>query len=261
MPFFSIITVCFNSERTIERTLKSVLEQTFADYEYIIVDGGSKDGTLDIIKRYELLFEGRMRWISESDNGIYDAMNKGVKCSAGTYVWIVNSDDYIEQNSLSVLWNFISNHNSGNSFPVICGASRYFDEESGKILYIGRRDEKSCRRIYALDKTCVIHPATLVPKDVYERYGYYDDRYKIIGDCDWARRVYKAGVPILFMDHVITNMSNGGISGTFSWSRFKVNHADRRLYFKKFYPNLFVRYARFLLWDLYFVRRVIKAWF
>ena len=83
---FSIITICFNSEKTIERTIKSVLTQTFADYEYIIVDGGSRDSTLDIVKKYEPLFEGRMKWKSESDRGIYDAMNKGIMRSSGTII-------------------------------------------------------------------------------------------------------------------------------------------------------------------------------
>ena len=84
--FFSIITICFNSERTIERTIRSVLTQTFTDYEYIIVDGGSKDSTLDIVKKYEPLFKGRMKWKSEPDRGIYDAMNKGIMRSSGIII-------------------------------------------------------------------------------------------------------------------------------------------------------------------------------
>ena len=75
-PLFSIATPCWNSESTIERTIKSVLRQDFKDYEYIIVDGGSTDSTLDIIKKYEPLFEGRMQWKSEPDKGLYDAFNK-----------------------------------------------------------------------------------------------------------------------------------------------------------------------------------------
>ena len=92
---FSIITISFNSGKTIERTLCSVLNQTYYDYEYIIVDGGSKDETLDIIKRYEPMFEGRLKWKSEPDKGIYDAMNKGIMRSSGDIIGIVNSDDWL----------------------------------------------------------------------------------------------------------------------------------------------------------------------
>jgi len=75
----SIVTAAFNSAATLEDTMKSILAQTYADIEYIVVDGNSNDGTLDIIHRYELLFDGRMKWISENDRGIYDAMNKGIQ--------------------------------------------------------------------------------------------------------------------------------------------------------------------------------------
>lgn len=103
-PFFSIITVCFNSATTIERTIKSILNQNFSDYEYIIVDGGSTDETIGIIKKYEPLFQGRLKWKSESDKGIYDAMNKGILRSEGTIIGIVNSDDWLEYDTLQTVW-------------------------------------------------------------------------------------------------------------------------------------------------------------
>ena len=87
---FTIITVCFNSEMTIERTIQSVLNQTCQDYEYIIIDGASTDGTMDIVRKYEPLFQGRMRWISEKDQGIYDAMNQAVEEAKGRFVFFLN---------------------------------------------------------------------------------------------------------------------------------------------------------------------------
>ena len=109
-PKFSIITICYNSSATIERSMKSVLAQTFTDYEYIIVDGGSKDSTLDIVKKYEPLFEGRMKWKSEPDKGIYDAMNKGIERSSGTIIGIVNSDDWLEADALETVYaSFVDN--------------------------------------------------------------------------------------------------------------------------------------------------------
>ena len=90
----SILTATYNSEKTLRDTIESVLRQSFRDFEYILIDGGSKDRTVDIIKEYEPKFEGRLRYISEPDNGIYDAMNKGIRMATGDVVGILNSDDF-----------------------------------------------------------------------------------------------------------------------------------------------------------------------
>ena len=90
----SIITVTYNSERTLRDTMESILSQTFQDFEYIIVDGASKDATLDIIREYEPRFQGKMRYLSEPDKGIYDAMNKGFAMATGDVIGILNSDDF-----------------------------------------------------------------------------------------------------------------------------------------------------------------------
>ena len=97
---FSIITPCYNSEKTIERTLQSVQSQTYQNYEYIIIDGGSVDGTLSIVEAYKSKFNGKMRVISEKDDGIYDAMNKGIRMAQGKLLGIVNSDDFYENTCL-----------------------------------------------------------------------------------------------------------------------------------------------------------------
>ena len=90
----SIITATYNSAATLEDTIKSVLQQTYSNIEYIIIDGASKDNTLDIVKQYEPQFGERLKWLSENDSGIYDAMNKGIKMATGEIVGILNSDDY-----------------------------------------------------------------------------------------------------------------------------------------------------------------------
>ena len=98
----SIITATFNSGRTVRDTMRSVLSQSYPDWEHIIVDGGSKDDTLDIIREMEPLYEGRLRWVSGRDRGIYDAMNKGVAMASGDVIGILNSDDfYTSQGVLS----------------------------------------------------------------------------------------------------------------------------------------------------------------
>lgn len=96
----SIITVCYNSDKTIRDTLDSVLKQNYKNYEYIIIDGKSTDNTLKIIKDYEKKFNGKLKVISEKDNGLYDAMNKGIKKSKGDIIGIINSDDILANNNV-----------------------------------------------------------------------------------------------------------------------------------------------------------------
>ncbi len=255
MPFITIITVCYNSSKTIERTIKSVLQQEDEDYEYIIIDGKSTDSTIEIIKQYEPFFEGRMKWISEPDDGIYDAMNKGILKAAGKYVWIVNSDDYIEPDALIYLSNHISKEQDD---IVYCGSIRYFEEESGKTLFSESMNENTCKRAFKLDQTNVVHPATIVNKTIYETYGLYDASLKLLADCDWAHRLYENNVKFCFFDKVLTNMSNGGISGQYNWKRFKISCSDRLIYFKKHYSSVCVRNMKFFLWILQYVKIAIK---
>lgn len=99
----SIITACYNSEKTIERTLKSVLAQTYSNYEYIIIDGMSTDDTLKIIDAYRNAFGSKLKVVSERDSGIYNAMNKGIKMASGELVGIINSDDWYEPDALQTI--------------------------------------------------------------------------------------------------------------------------------------------------------------
>ena len=225
-PQFSIITICFNSSATIERTIKSVLAQTFTDYEYIIVDGGSKDSTLDIVKKYEPLFEGRMKWKSEPDKGIYDAMNKGIERSSGTIIGIVNSDDWLETNTLQILADEISlNQNLRN--VILTGEVLFHYDDGNTQLYPTsyERYEYYAKRY----RMGLNHPATFVPRQIYEKYGTFDERFKLYADSDFVIRCYKANVGVHFIHKVLSNMSDGGASN--SSSRYKIS--DTFLKYKK----------------------------
>ena len=118
----SIITVCFNSEKTIRRTIESVLYQTYPNIEYIIVDGKSTDGTVDIVKEYLPAFQKRLRYVSERDKGIYDAMNKGIRLSAGDVIGIINSDDFYEPDAVE---NIVKYADRG-SCQVLYGYCNWF---------------------------------------------------------------------------------------------------------------------------------------
>ena len=122
----TIITAAYNSEHTLRDTMESVLRQTYTDYEYIVVDGASKDGTVDIIREYVPRFEGRMRWVSEPDRGIYDAMNKGIEMATGDVVGLLNSDDFYSSDD--VLATIASEFMSDDALDAIYGDVHYVQE-------------------------------------------------------------------------------------------------------------------------------------
>lgn len=226
---FSIITICFNSEKTIERTIKSVLAQTYKDYEYIIVDGSSKDGTLDIVKKYEPLFEGHMKCKSEPDNGIYNAMNKGIERACGDVVGIVNSDDWLEPDALERV-NACWDAHQHNDNAIYCGGI-LFHTLSGDIrkLDVSIETFKRASRYYVV--AGLRHPATFVPKSIYNTIGCFDERIKIAADSDFLLRCLFKGVEVVKIDSYLSNMSDGGFSNRMDV--YKVAKNDRRIILKK----------------------------
>ena len=165
---FSIITVSYNSENTIERSIKSVLNQSYENYEYIIIDGASTDKTNDIIEKHKEHFKGRLTHISEPDNGIYDAMNKGISLAKGKIICLLNSDDYYFENTLSIVYDAYKNSNAKS---VITG-ELIFKSEAGEQLL--KTSEGRFRKKMKLYKNGVRHPATFVPKVIYDTIGLFD---------------------------------------------------------------------------------------
>ncbi len=228
--FISIITVVYNGEKTIAKTIQSVLDQNFIDYEYIIQDGCSSDNTLDIAKSYEYKFNGRLHIFSEKDKGIYDAMNRGIRKAKGDYIWLVNSDDYITSTALYDLYNLCKSISYKKC--VISCRMNIVDVVSGLIVNTpsGSNYEiykKACKKL----KMGICHPATVVHKSIYENIGLYDDRYYISADVDFCLRTFKENVSVIFPDIILTNMTNGGISNRFP---FKKNMHDCLLRAEKF---------------------------
>lgn len=254
-PLFSITTPCFNSASTIERTLKSVLGQSYKDYEYIIVDGGSTDGTLGIIKHYEPLFEGKMHWKSEPDKGLYDAFNKGIERSNGTYCWNINSDDYMEPDALSKLAQKIEGFDK-NDLPVIVGAMNVLQDD-GILLYCAKPTQEEIKTIYKKD-FMIPHPSTVIPKEVYQRYGTYDTRFNICADKDWFHRVFSQGIKIQTAPEL--TLSNFVKGGTSTNSSYQKNAIDHWLFLSKKYPFVPTRVWRFIRWTISFEKKKIKDW-
>lgn len=237
----SIITVTYNSAKTIKDTLHSILDQTYANIEYIIIDGNSKDETLDIIKSYEKSFIEKgivYKWVSESDKGIYDAMNKGLKLSKGELIGILNSDDYYEVDAISKLVE----KNNFENFSVISGIKNKVN--SNKVIYKTIQNKKDIKNwIY---KTMPInHPATFVHKAVYDKIGLFDTQYKLSADYDFIFRAFNAGVKFFFIDEIIVNMRNTGAT-----------HQTKNLFITANEDYYIRKKNRVKLAYLYYLRRV-----
>lgn len=209
----SIITVSYNSERTIERTIQSVLSQTYSNYEYIIIDGNSKDKTIDIIRKYEPQFDGRMFWISEVDTGIYNAMNKGILKATGDIIGLVNSDDWLAPQALEIVSSAVGKYQISRQ-TLICG-SMLFHYKTGKFQLFHANEQKFYEGIphFSYNRG-LYHPAVYVPRDVYQGVGLFDEKFSYLGDVDFIYRCYKEEMSFFFLEEVLTNMSDGGISNS-----------------------------------------------
>ena len=200
----SLITVCYNSEKTVEDTLKSVLQQNYENYEYIVIDGKSKDHTIDIVKKYEQKFDGRLKFISEPDKGIYDAMNKGIKLAKGDIIGILNSDDVLTNSSV---------------FDKIVTAFKNNDVDGvySNLVFLDETLQMPVRNFIAHKQSKVLgwhppHPTLYLKKEVYESVGYFDLNYKIAADYDFMLRMLKNNFKLYYIDDYLVKMRSGGVS-------------------------------------------------
>lgn len=203
---FSIVTVSYNSALTISETIDSVLSQKNVTFEYIIIDGGSKDNTLEIIKSYN---DPRIKYISEPDNGLYDAMNKGVNLARGEIVAILNSDDlYTHEHVL----DRVKTEMLFNSSDLISGHIYYFDKDKDTKGRIYKCSNYLCPSQW-LDGWQPPHPSTFVKKNVYEHLGGYSECYKISSDYDFLfRALYLNKFKHSVIDEYLVAMRTGGES-------------------------------------------------
>lgn len=240
----TIITATYNSGQTLTDTLESVLRQSYTDIDYVIVDGGSKDNTLDIIRRYEPRFEGRMRWISEPDKGIYDAMNKGIRMATGDVVGLLNSDDFYTSND--VLEKVAKTMSDPN-----------VDAVYGDIHYVNDNDLTRCVRYYSsrvfrrgLMRMGFMpaHPSFYCRRAIYERYGTFDISLRIAADFEnllrliFVNRIRTKYIPV---DFVTMRTGGASSSGMVSHKRILKEHM---IAYKQngVYSNLLLEGLRYL---------------
>lgn len=201
----SIITVCFNSEKTIEDTVRSVLGQSYPYIEFIIIDGGSSDSTLDVLAEYQ---DNIAVQLSEPDNGIYDAMNKGIALASGDVVGILNSDDmFASQDSVSQIVSLFKD----SSVDGVYGDLIYVDpHETSKMTRFYSSGVFSKGRIrYGI---MLPHPTFYVRKRVFDSLGEYKTNYRVAADFEFITRFFVRGFKAQRLPKVLVKMREGGIS-------------------------------------------------
>jgi glycosyltransferase involved in cell wall biosynthesis len=203
MMLFSIITVTYNSRKFLAETIKSVLSQDYADFEYIIIDGGSSDGTLEIIKDFAAE-DDRIRWISEPDNGISDAFNKGLALSTGDLVGIINSDDTYSPGALATV---AQAYLSDSGADVFHGDMIRFQGQTP--LFLLKPGKVGDNVWYEMPLN---HPATFVTRRAYLLVGGFDIGLRVAMDYELVLRLYRAGCRFRYIDRVLANMRYGGAS-------------------------------------------------
>lgn len=196
----SVITVCYNSEATIERTIRSVIAQDYHDLEYIIIDGASTDKTLDIIGKYQNEIS---ICVSEPDNGLYDAMNKGLeKCSGDVFAFL-NSDDWYADNVLKKVNEYFESSNA----DIVSGNLYLFHDGVSEKLNFDRSNREKM-----LFEVIYPHPALFAKRELYVKHGGFDTSYKLAADTDWVMKVCVNGADVFCADDCFTHFSDGGLS-------------------------------------------------
>ena len=226
--FFSVITVCYNAKNTIEKTITSVLKQACSSFEYIIIDGKSKDNTVNIIKNYKTIFKEKLRWISETDQGIYDAMNKAIDMAQGEYLIFINAGDELCPHILEFVQDRIKNE---PHYPdLIYG-------DSIVVYSDGNQRAQKIRKAYpaitpkSLKKGMgIVHQSIFTNQKVFRQIGKFNTKYSIGADWDFLIRCVFNNNSMLYLEQPISIFETDGVSAQIhNWQRHQIRK-DNRLY-------------------------------
>ena len=237
----SIITVCFNSIKTIEDTIQSVIKQNYIDIEYIIIDGGSNDGTINIIEKYK---DNISKYISESDTGIYDAMNKGIDMATGDIIGILNSDDIFYSHSIvsEVVFEFITD----NHLDALIGNIVFINKTNKIIRTYFSNNWNTSKFAWGFMPP---HPSFFCKRKIFKKYGTYKTNYKIASDFELLIRflqIYK--INFEYIPLVTTKMRIGGASTKNFKSIYLLNKEIKRACLEnKIYTNYFMIYSKYFI--------------
>lgn len=212
-PILSIITVCFNAEKTIHRTITSIYNQTFTNYEYIIVDGASSDETYNIVCKFDELFKKKninYVHISEPDKGIYNAMNKAVGMAQGSWISFMNADDcYSNDEVLSAVFK----NNIDSHVGILYGNTIYVTE--------GKKEYEKARPINEITRWMVFcHQSAFVRNEIQKKY-MFDEKYRYAADYNMLLRCYLDGISFKYLDLVVADFSCQGLTGNLN-NKYKI---------------------------------------
>lgn len=240
----TIITVTYNSEKTIRDTLESVLKQSYHNIEYIIVDGASKDNTLQIVREYEAMFDDRLRYISESDQGAYDAMNKGLGMATGDIVGFLNSDDFFISDDVL---QKVANAFEKNDIDAVYGDVHYVKAEdvSKRVRYYSSRFFVRPLMRFGFMPA---HPSFYCRREIYQKYGGFDTSFKIAADFEnLLKLIYIHRIKTKYINKDFVSMRLGGMSTAGIASRKQIMkehiHAMKK---NGVYSNFFLLCLRYI---------------
>lgn len=210
LPTVSVITVSYNSVSTIEHTIESVRAQTYPNLEYIVVDGGSSDGTVAVLKNHAAVIDW---WVSEPDKGIYDAMNKGIQKSSGDIIGIINSDDWYERDAVETAVRTFQEH---SDVDLVHGAMKVWNEDGSLHAQYGSRQGIPPEWVSPFN-----HPTCFVRRSVYQDLGVFDSNYPTAADYEFMLRFIGANRKDLYVDRVLANFRLGGVTTQYSFSLYR----------------------------------------
>lgn len=245
MPKISIITVCFNAEKYIEQTIKSVIDQKNGDIEYIVIDGASTDKTLNIIRQYESKIT---KWISEPDNGIADAMNKGIKLATGEYLMFLNADDYFQtSDALAIATSYMEESKDIYIYDTI-----FLKKEGGIRRHSGAFGKR-------INFKGICHQGVLCRRALFEKIGSFNTSFKVCMDYDFFMRAYRYGATGQYINEVLSVMRDGGISSHQDWLSLKQRFAEEKRVHLENTPSPFMGALYRVYWTLYLPYRKVRS--
>ena len=207
MPLLSIITVCKNPGISIVETVESVLSQSFKDYEYIVVDACSSDGTVEYLK--SLLSKKKInKLIIEKDEGIYQAINKGIKMAKGTYIGLIHAGDTYSQDVFKLLLPYFNIKED-----IIYGSAKQIDQNNSSLIILSKNSFKNLKK-----ENSIVHTSSFVKKKLYKQVGLYEEKFVIAGDFDFFNKALEQKFKFTYVPFVISNIKFGGISTKMSYT-------------------------------------------
>lgn len=235
MITISIITATYNVEICLENLIKSIIPQKTSEIEFIIIDGGSKDNTLNIIKKHDTIID---YYVSEPDNGIYDAWNKGIKAAKGEWVMFLGADDILLPDAIDTYISYINNIQSDDS--ILSSKVRMVSSAQQEIRVVG---EKWNWYKHQKGKYSLAHPGMLHKKTLFSQFGFYDTNFKICADSEFLLRVDK-NIKGGFVDLITVNMQVGGMSDSYKalYESFLIRKKNNSLPYFSNFIRLFYRF-------------------